>query len=97
MIAWWMPTCGETFIDNRQKPMYYRETFNVTKDDWEVLQMWQNIAALGRKPILCSVIGEDDEGFFKLLKNQNLSSEGILKEKRKLRLKHVSYAVISTN
>ena len=47
----------------------------------------KNIAALGAKPILCSVIGEDDEGFFKLLKNQNLSSEGILKEKRKTTLK----------
>ena len=57
----------------------------------------KNIAALGAKPILCSVIGEDDRGFFKLLKIKNLSSEGILQEKRKLRLKHVSYAVISTN
>ena len=46
----------------------------------------KNIAALGAKPILCSVIGEDDEGFFKLLKNQNLSSKDS-KEKRKTTLK----------
>lgn len=47
----------------------------------------KNIAALGAKPILCSVIGEDDQGFFKLLKNQNLSSDGIMQEKRKTTLK----------
>lgn len=47
----------------------------------------KNIAALGAKPILCSVIGEEDQGFFKLLKNQNLFSEGIIQEKRKTTLK----------
>lgn len=47
----------------------------------------KNIAALGAKPILCSVIGEEDQDFFKLLKNQNLFSEGIIQEKRKTTLK----------
>ncbi len=40
-----------------------------------------NIQALGANPILCSVIGDDIQShdFFKLLKNQKLSSEGIVK------------------
>lgn len=40
-----------------------------------------NIQALGANPILCSVIGVDNEGlaFLELLKNQKLSQKGILK------------------
>lgn len=39
-----------------------------------------NIQALGAEPILCSVIGDDDDGkkFIKLLRNQNISSKGII-------------------
>lgn len=39
-----------------------------------------NIQALGANPILCSVIGDDlrSHDFFKLLKNQKLSKEGIV-------------------
>ncbi len=40
-----------------------------------------NVSALGAEAILCSVIGKDEKGevFCSLLKNQNLSSEGIIK------------------
>ncbi|MGB4774486.1 MAG: bifunctional ADP-heptose synthase [Daejeonella sp.] len=42
-----------------------------------------NIQSLGAKPIICSVIGHDAEGdqFLKLLENQQLSNEGILRVK----------------
>src|ERR1019366_1923219 len=45
-----------------------------------------NIQAMGANPILCSVIGEDDGSklFFHLLKKQKLSSEGILKSKKRI-------------
>tara|TARA_Y100000813_G_scaffold84395_1_gene59802 strand:- start:3105 stop:4070 length:966 start_codon:yes stop_codon:yes gene_type:complete len=46
-----------------------------------------NIKALGATPILCSVIGNDDKGFFDLMKRENLSTEGILKEERKTTIK----------
>ena len=41
-----------------------------------------NIQALGANPIICSVIGDDNEGteFLNLLKKQTLSSEGIIRE-----------------
>lgn len=40
-----------------------------------------NVQSLGATPIICAVIGDDSEGdeFLKLLDNQKLSSEGILK------------------
>lgn len=45
-----------------------------------------NIQAMGANPILCSVIGDDDGSklFFNLLKKQKLSSEGILKSKKRI-------------
>ncbi len=45
-----------------------------------------NIQAMGANPILCSVIGDDDGGklFLGLLKKQKLSSEGILKSKKRI-------------
>ena len=46
-----------------------------------------NIKALGATPILCSVIGNDDKGFFDLMKRENLSTEGILIEERKTTIK----------
>jgi len=46
-----------------------------------------NIKALGGTPILCSVIGNDDKGFFDLMKAEKLSTEGILQEDRKTTLK----------
>ena len=46
-----------------------------------------NIKALGATPILCSVIGNEDKGFFDLMKRENLSSKGILQEERKTTVK----------
>ena len=49
-----------------------------------------NIQSLGSKPIICSVIGNDNQGilFKSLMKNANLSTEGILtSEKRRTTLK----------
>lgn len=48
-----------------------------------------NIAALGAKPILCSVIGNDEHGkiFLELLKSNNLITEGILLSKRPTTIK----------
>lgn len=39
-----------------------------------------NLLALSAKPIICSVIGEDEKGkiLLELLKNQNLTSDGII-------------------
>ena len=46
-----------------------------------------NIKALGATPILCSVIGNEDKGFFDLMKRENLSTKGILQEERKTTVK----------
>ena len=46
-----------------------------------------HIKALGATPILCSVIGDEDKGFFDLMKRENLSTKGILQEERKTTVK----------
>lgn len=46
-----------------------------------------NIKALGAFPILCSVIGQDDKGFFELMKKEGLTIYGILQENRKTTIK----------
>ena len=46
-----------------------------------------HIKALGATPILCSVIGNEDKGFFDLMKRENLSTKGILQEERKTTVK----------
>jgi D-glycero-beta-D-manno-heptose-7-phosphate kinase len=45
-----------------------------------------NIQALGATPILCSVIGNDDNGnlFLELLKKQKLPTQGIIKDKERI-------------
>ncbi len=45
-----------------------------------------NVQALGAKPILCSVIGNDNNGekFVKLLKEQKLLTSGIIKSKKRI-------------
>lgn len=45
-----------------------------------------NIQALGAEPILCSVIGDDDDGknFIKLLQNQRISSRGIIQSANRI-------------
>ena len=46
-----------------------------------------NIKSLGAKPILCSVIGNDDKGMIELMNEVGLSTQGILKEDRKTTVK----------
>ncbi len=45
-----------------------------------------NIQALGATPILCSVVGDDDDGttFEQLLEDENMSSKGIIKSKNRV-------------
>ena len=47
----------------------------------------KNIASLGATPILCSVIGENDQGFFELMNKQGLYTKGVLQENRKTTIK----------
>jgi rfaE bifunctional protein kinase chain/domain len=56
-----------------------------------------NIQAMGANPILCSVIGDDDGAklFHSLLKEQKLSSKGIIKSKK--RITTLKTRVISNN
>jgi len=56
-----------------------------------------NIQSMGAKPILCSIIGDDDNSklFFDLLKKQKLSTEGIIKSKK--RITTVKSRVIGNN
>jgi len=44
-----------------------------------------NVQSLGGKPFICAIIGDDKDGeeFLSLLRNQNLSEEGILKIKNR--------------
>ena len=46
-----------------------------------------HIKALGATPILCSVIGNEDKGFFDLMKRENLFAKGIMQEERKTTVK----------
>ncbi|MFL5763296.1 MAG: bifunctional heptose 7-phosphate kinase/heptose 1-phosphate adenyltransferase [Bacteroidia bacterium] len=56
-----------------------------------------NIQAMGAKPILCSVVGDDDGAklFLGLLKDQKLSDKGIIKSKK--RITTIKTRVISSN
>ena len=47
----------------------------------------KNIASLGATPILCSVIGDNDQGFFELMNKQGLCTQGVLQENRKTTVK----------
>lgn len=47
----------------------------------------KNITSLGASPILCSVIGDNDQGMLELIKKQGLDTAGILKENRKTTIK----------
>jgi len=47
----------------------------------------KNIASLGATPILCSVIGDNDQGFFELMNKQGLCTKGVLQENRKTTIK----------
>ena len=47
----------------------------------------KNIASLGATPVLCSVIGDNDQGFFELMNKQGLCTKGVLQENRKTTVK----------
>ena len=47
----------------------------------------KNISSLGSTPILCSVIGNNDQGFFELMNKKGLCTKGILQENRKTTVK----------
>ena len=47
----------------------------------------KNIASIGARPILCSVIGDNDQGFFELMNKQGLCTKGVLQENRKTTVK----------
>ena len=47
----------------------------------------KNIASIGAKPILCSVIGDNDQGFFELMNKLGLCTKGVLQENRKTTVK----------
>lgn len=88
---------GDAMIDsymwgsiNRQSPEAPIPIVDVEKHEKRLggaANVASNIKALGGTPILCSVIGNDDKGFFDLMKADKLSSEGILQEDRKTTLK----------
>ena len=61
MPTWW----GNIHRQSRSRCTYRRHS-TLRKAIGGAANVAKNIAALGAKPILCSVIGEDDEGFFKL-------------------------------
>lgn len=88
---------GDAMIDsymwgsiNRQSPEAPIPIVDVEKHEKRLggaANVASNIKALGGTPILCSVIGNDDKGFFDLMKAEKLSKEGILQEDRKTTLK----------
>ena len=88
---------GDSMIDsymwgsiNRQSPEAPIPIVDIEKHEKRLggaANVAANIKALGATPILCSVIGNDDKGFFDLMKRENLSTEGILIEERKTTIK----------
>lgn len=88
---------GDSMIDsymwgniNRQSPEASVPIVNITNYEKRLgggANVAQNIKNLGAKPILCSVIGNDNQEFFKLMKNQDLETDGILIEDRKTTIK----------
>ena len=46
-----------------------------------------NIKSLGGNPILCTVIGNNDNGFFNLMNREKLTTKAILQEERKTTIK----------
>ncbi len=88
---------GDAMIDsymwgsiNRQSPEAPIPIVNIEKHEKRLggaANVASNIKALGATPILCSVIGNEDKGFFELMKRENLSTKGILQEERKTTVK----------
>lgn len=77
-------------IINRQSPEAPIPIVDIDKHEKKLggaANVASHIKALGATPILCSVIGNEDKGFFDLMKRENLSTKGILQEERKTTVK----------
>ena len=88
---------GDAMIDsymwgtiNRQSPEAPIPIVDIEKHEKRLggaANVAANIKALGATPTLCSVIGNEDKGFFDLMKRENLLTKGILQEDRKTTVK----------
>lgn len=88
---------GDAMIDaymwgniNRQSPEAPIPIVDITKHEKRLggaANVAINIKALGAEPILCSVIGNDKDAFFQLMKEEGLSAQGILTDDRKTTIK----------
>ncbi len=88
---------GDAMIDsymwgsiNRQSPEAPIPIVDIEKHEKRLggaANVASHIKALGATPMLCSVIGNEDKGFFDLMKSENLSAKGILQEERKTTVK----------
>lgn len=75
---------------NRQSPEAPIPIVDITKHEKRLggaANVAINIMALGAKPTLCSVIGQDKNVFFELMKKEGLSTDGILSDDRKTTIK----------
>ena len=88
---------GDAMIDaymwgniNRQSPEAPIPIVDITKHEKRLggaANVAINIKALGAEPILCSVIGNDKDAFFQLMKEEGLLTQGILTDDRKTTIK----------
>ena len=75
---------------NRQSPEADVPVVDIEKHEKRLggaANVAKNIASLGATPILCSVIGDNDQGFFELMNKQGLCTKGVLQENRKTTVK----------
>ena len=75
---------------NRQSPEAHVPVVDIKKHEKRLggaANVAKNIASLGATPILCSVIGDNDQGFFELMNKQGICTKGVLQENRKTTVK----------
>lgn len=75
---------------NRQSPEADVPVVNIEKNEKRLggaANVAKNIASLGATPILCSVIGDNDQGFFELMNKKGLCTKGVLQENKKTTVK----------
>ena len=75
---------------NRQSPEADVPVVNIEKHEKRLggaANVAKNIANLGASPILCSVVGDKDQGFFEVMNKQGLCTKGVLQENRKTTVK----------
>ena len=75
---------------NRQSPEADVPVVDIEKNEKRLggaANVALNIASLGATPILCSVIGDNEQGFFELMNKQGLCTKGVLQENRKTTVK----------